>query len=225
MKSYNSKFRIFLLSFQVISVYREHKDSMVRLRKLLTDSAKAKRHRRKILNVQVTFLAWLVESVGFLVIFLGTFILGHESNTFNFFMQTLTLTIYFNILPCMFLMNDSDIKSIIVTSNFYDTLLTIFHCNYVKSIDIDEENSSSSNPSEEENPHREENVIAGEDNCNNDNRHSPLFKRSFEEAQKEDTTGSRNEHENNNDVQDEMPSPSSSTDVVVIDLELVDNKT
>ena len=200
---------------------------MVRLRKLLADSSKARRHRRKILNVQITFVAWLAESVGFLVIFLGTFILGHENNIFNFFMQSLTLIIYFNILPSIFLINDSDIKSIIVDSNVYGTILTIFNCNYVQSADNDGENSSSSDLTEDQNVNRhgENNTNAGDDSCYSDNKQSQLFKRTFKEATKEHSTRNENEHESNNDGQIDTSTPSCSNDVMIIDLEAFDDKT
>ena len=83
--------------------------------------------------------------MGFLVIFLGTFILGHESNVFNFLMQTLTLAIYFIILPSVFLLNDDEVKSDIVESNWYSTILTIFHCNYKDSIANDVETNGIDN--------------------------------------------------------------------------------
>ena len=94
---------------------------MVKLRNLLDDSAKARRHHKNLLNVQVTFLAWFAESMGFLIIFLGTFVLGHENNVVNFCMQTLTLVVYFNILPCVFLIKDSsELKIDILDSSWYD---------------------------------------------------------------------------------------------------------
>ena len=194
---------------------------MFRLRKLLADSSKAQRHRRKILNVQITFLAWLVESVGFLVIFLGMFILGHESNTFNFFMQSLTLVIYFIVLPTVFLINDSDVKSSIVASNWYDRILTIFHCNYVKPNDNDTENSSIHNASVEndENRPRENHTNAAADSCEQGNKHSPLFKRTFKEPKKEDSTGNRNENERNIGDMVKSTTLSYSNDVIVSDLE------
>ena len=105
---------------------------MFKLRKLLSDSAKAKRHRRNMVNLQITFLAWLIEVGGFLIIFLGTFILGHENNIVNLSMQTFTLVVYFNILPCMFLINDFYFKSKIIESNQYNTFLNIFNCQYTK---------------------------------------------------------------------------------------------
>ena len=125
----------------IVVFFRDEKDILFRLRKLLTTSSKERRHRRRLLSIQITFTAWLAESMGFLVIFLGTFILGHESNVFNFIMQTLTLTIYFIILPSVFLLNDFDVKSEIVESNWYSTVLTVFHCNYIHKIDDGEESN------------------------------------------------------------------------------------
>jgi hypothetical protein len=103
---------------------------MVRLRKLLSDSSKARRHRRNVVNLQITFLTWLIEVFGFLLIFLGTFILGHENNVVNSSMQLLTMIIYFNILPCIFLINDSAVKAQIIESNWYNRFLNISNCQY-----------------------------------------------------------------------------------------------
>ena len=109
---------------------------MVKLRNLLDDSAKARRHHKNLLNVQVTFLAWFAESMGFVIIFLGTFVLGHENNVVNFCMQTLTLVVYFNILPCVFLLKDSsELKIKIVDSSWYDKILVICCCHYNKKED------------------------------------------------------------------------------------------
>ena len=124
---------------------------MKQLRKLLTNSSKARRHRRKVLNVQVTFLAWLVESVGFIVVFLGTFVLGHESNVFNFFMQTLTLVIYMNILPAVLLLNDYDTKTSIADSHWYEKILNMFNCNYTNSIDDNANDSRENSQMDDEN--------------------------------------------------------------------------
>ena len=153
---------------------------MIKLKKLLTTSSKARRHRRKILNVQITFLAWLVESIGFLVIFLGTFILGHENNIFNFFMQTITLIIYFILLPFVFLLNDFDIKSTIADSHTYEKILNMFHCNYTNSIDGNAENSVEAYQIQNENESNP--VIADEDNFTNAEGTAKLFKRTFQET-------------------------------------------
>ena len=174
---------------------------MVKLRKLLSDSSKAKRHRRKILNIQITFLGWVVESLGFLVIFLGTLILGHESNIFNFSMQTLTLMIYFVILPSVMLISDFEMRTTIVESNWYGTVLTFFNCNYIKSINNDEEEDISVNNSAEgENSTRDENNGRLAEN-------------------QEDAIENRNELEEDDAIQAPTEASSSSNNIVVIDLE------
>ena len=54
-------------------------------------------------------------------------------------MQLLTLIVYFNILPCIFLINDSDVKGQIIESNWYNTLLNIFNCQYIIQTDNEDE--------------------------------------------------------------------------------------
>ena len=125
----------------IFFTFSDEKKSMTAIRKLLSDSSKARRHRRRVLNIQITFLAWLIESIGVLIILLGIFILGHDSNILNFSMQALTMVVYFLLLPSVFLANDFDIKSKIAESDWYGTILTFFHCNYIKSEDSNEETS------------------------------------------------------------------------------------
>ena len=132
---------------------------MVRLRNLLDDSAKARRHHKNLLNVQVTFLAWFAESMGFLIIFLGTFVLGHENNFVNFSMQTLTLVVYFNILPCVFLLKDSsEIKINILDSSWYDNILVMFSCHYNKKDDDVVQRNVLQNVHHQQNERREEDI-------------------------------------------------------------------
>ena len=138
---------------------REHKASMVKLRNLLDDSAKTRRYNKNLLNVQVTFLAWFAESMGFLIIFLGTFVLGHENNFVNFCMQTLTLVVYFNILPCIFLLKDSsELKINILDSNWYDELLVMFCCHYSKKDDDVVQRNVLENVNQEQDLRREEDI-------------------------------------------------------------------
>ena len=132
---------------------------MVKLRNLLDDSAKARRHHKNLLNVQVTFLAWFAESMGFLIIFLGTFVLGHENNFVNFCMQTLTLVVYFNILPCVFLIKDSsELKIDILDSSWYDNILGMFCCRYNKKEDGVVQRNVLENVNQEQNLRREEDI-------------------------------------------------------------------
>ena len=200
-------------------VHRDHKASMTRLRKILTDSSKEGRHRRKILNVLITFFAWLVESMGFLVIFLGTFLLGHENNYFNFFMQTLTLVIYFNILPYVFMMNNSNLKDNIIESKLYGIILSVFNCNYVKQADNDEEICDEENISDDKNRNeKNKNSIKSEEG-NHGNRTSQHSRTSFKNSQEEAFTENEMKHENKNTSKDSSSGSSTTNDIVIVDLQ------
>ena len=116
---------------------------MEKLKKLLNDSKKARRNRRKTLNIQITILGWSVEFIGFLMVFLGTVIIGHEDSTTTLCLQTLTLIVYFIALPSTFLLNGNDVKDQIVDSNFYISFIGSFKGNKVGT--INEENNAENN--------------------------------------------------------------------------------
>ena len=115
---------------------------MFSLRRLLPDDAKARRHAGNLLNIHVTFLAWLTEVFGFLFIFLGTFVLGHENKIVTFSMQTVTLIITFNILPCVYLINEMHFKTKILNSKWYITFLNILNWQYKKQNYEEESNAA-----------------------------------------------------------------------------------
>ena len=132
--------------------FRHNKEAMIKLRKVLPESVKARRHRRSMANLQITFLAWLTEVVGFLIIFLGTFVLGHENNHVNSLMQLLTLVVYFNILPCIYLVNDSQVLSQIIDTSWYNSFLDIFNCQYTIRSDGEDSTDIVGNQVNEDNP-------------------------------------------------------------------------
>ena len=108
----------------------------------MNESAKERRHRRLKINIHITFLAWIAECTGFFLMFIGKFILGHENNVVNFSMQTLTFVIYLNILPCIFLINDTDFKLQVAESSWYNAMLNVFNCQYVHEDDNNDEEST-----------------------------------------------------------------------------------
>lgn len=118
---------------------------------MLKESSKFHRHRRIMLNIHITFLAWITELLGFLVIFLGTFVLGHENNFVNYTFQTITIIVYFNLLPCIFFMNTPEFKDFVTESRYYEKFLHLFNWEY-KSHPEDQEHASSG--LEEDNPNR-----------------------------------------------------------------------
>ena len=85
-----------------------------------------------MLNIMVTVLAWLVEMFGFLLVFVGTHILGHQNHFVNLLLQTLTNLIYFVIIPSLLLINDTDLKGRFAESNWYDKFLSKINCQYIE---------------------------------------------------------------------------------------------
>ena len=100
------------------------------LRNLLSESSKSRRRRRNLLNIQITMLAWLVEVFGFVVVFVGSFILGHKNNITIFFLQAITILFYTVITPSMYLINGAEFKSIIIESTWYQAFLRRFSLMY-----------------------------------------------------------------------------------------------
>ena len=90
---------------------------MEKLRNLISGDTKARRYRRIVLNLHITYLAWAVESTGFLFGALMTF-LQHENNKTRV-LQIVTGIIYFILVPSTYLINSNDIKATMVDSKLY----------------------------------------------------------------------------------------------------------
>ena len=113
---------------------------MEKLKRLLSESSKQIRHRRNLLNLHITFLAWLME-VFWTALFLGgTLIIGHENQVLTFFMQTVSLMIRFVILPFIILINDTEWKQKMIESSWYNLFLDRLNCQYNDQDENDEEN-------------------------------------------------------------------------------------
>ena len=105
---------------------REHKKTMLKLWKLLSDSSRTYRHRRNVLNILITMLSWLVEFIGGLTIFLGSFIFGHGNNVITLTLQTLSMVFYFDVLPCTFLINEEAWKVSLLDNHWYTRFIRVF---------------------------------------------------------------------------------------------------
>ena len=114
---------VYVITSSLLLSFRQHKDEMISLKNLISNTSKSRRHRRNILNIIVTILTWVVEFLGFFTVFLGTHIIGHQSNIVNYVLQTFTIICYFIFIPLVYLINGSDFKDIITESNWYGTLL------------------------------------------------------------------------------------------------------
>ena len=100
---------------------------MKNLRKLLADSSKDKRHRRRLINIHIAMMGWATEFLAFLTIMLGSFILGHGNATVTLILQTFTVFLIFDVLPCVYLINCEETKCQIAESRYYFNFLKRFN--------------------------------------------------------------------------------------------------
>ena len=137
---------------------------MVKMRKFLADSTKARRNRRYLLNIQITIFTWLVEFILFFGIFIGMFIVGQDNSNTSDILYLFTLIISFIILPSMILFSGSHLKSMIVDCNWYLMLINTFDCQPSIPIEDDDDNEGANNQIQHDednegiNIHTEENI-------------------------------------------------------------------
>ena len=96
---------------------------MRKIRKMLSEESIGIRHRRSMINIHITVMHWLTEFLAFLVIVLGSFVLGHGNAIVTLCLQTTSNFFLFNLLPCILLINHSDVKGRIAESEYYIRIL------------------------------------------------------------------------------------------------------
>ena len=114
-----------MISIEIFSINRVHKETMLKLKNLLSDTNRVLRHQRNVLNLLITMLAWLVELFGGLTLVLGSFIFGHGNSIVTLVLQTLSLLLYFVILPCTFLINVDEWKEAILENKWYHQFIRV----------------------------------------------------------------------------------------------------
>ena len=206
-------------AYIIIFYFRTHKSSLKLLKKTLSASSKSRRHRRNMLNIMITLMAWGIEMFGFLLVFIGTHILGHQNQSVNLLLQTLTDFFYFLLVPSFLLINDKDMKGRLAESDWYDNFLSRINCQY---IDPDKDKKEEEGSIADVNSTMEAVVEANqgtEDNNESDHieidNHQPCFKRRKNQIYEIDTNkidkGTHNAHSTNG----------ASNDCEIIDLESV----
>ena len=104
---------------------------MVRLRNLLPHDSKLRRNRRVLLNIHVSFFAWILEFIlGVLGVLVFIFMPFYSSRV----VQVLLLALYSIFVPGAYLIQDSDLKSFIVESKFYILFANFIANNYMNQI-------------------------------------------------------------------------------------------
>ena len=109
---------------------------MKKLKKLLSVQEKDERHRRHQINIHVAILGWVAEFSGFFIVLLGSYILGHGSVIVTLTLQTLTIFVMFNVVPCVYLINDNNMKARIAESKNYFNFLRFFKLEKNNVVDV-----------------------------------------------------------------------------------------
>ena len=91
----------------------------------------------------------MTEVCGFFLLFLGMYVVGHENNLVTYIMQTLTLIVYFNLLPSVLLMNTPEFKDLVSESQVYERFLNLFNWQYREEPENDEGEEEGSEDNQE----------------------------------------------------------------------------
>ena len=118
--------RIFHLIVDILFI-RTHNESMVKLKKLLSDDQKIIRHRRLVLGIQITITTWLVELIAYVfAIFVILIGLNPQNRVGEICVGELVVVLYAIILPGIVLIRDSELKDNILESSWYISILNTF---------------------------------------------------------------------------------------------------
>ena len=131
-----------LLDFYIfLYLFREDKVMMTKLKKLLTTSSKIRRNRRRLLNLQIQFFAWLVELSSGLIFLIAISLPMHTISTdavalcMNF--------IYWVAIPGIYLINNNDLKSWLMENHLYIKFSNKFFPSTINTIDFGKDDNDS----------------------------------------------------------------------------------
>ena len=114
---------------------------MTNLKKLLSNSSKIRRNRRKLLNLQIQVFAWLVELSSGLIFLIAISVPMHTISTdavalyMNF--------IYWVAIPGIYLMNNNDLKSWVTENHLYIEFTNRFFPSTINTIDFNKDKDDS----------------------------------------------------------------------------------
>ena len=103
---------------------QSEKNGIVNINELLSEEAKIKRNRRKTINIQITFISWLVEFVAGIIGLLQV-LLRHVSSS----ILSLSVFLNFIIIPGIYLLNTEMCKPLIITQGWWKWIRTLLCSN------------------------------------------------------------------------------------------------
>ena len=93
---------------------------------MLSDNSKIRRRKLTDINIKVTFIVWLAEFVGSILLIFVPSWAGHGQ--FGNSVQNVFGTVfYFVLLPFLYLVNDSDVKNTITDDSWFGAIRGIFN--------------------------------------------------------------------------------------------------
>ena len=110
---------------KINTVDRKQMSDEVKLKKVLPESCLQRRRKVNNVNMKTTFICWLVEFIGSILMIFGPFVTGHRNVGWGV-MQVLILTVYFILLPLTYLINSSESKNFIADSNWMSGIFAVF---------------------------------------------------------------------------------------------------
>ena len=104
---------------------------MSKLKKILSDDSKILRHRRLVLNIQITILSWIFELILSFLLFANALIGFNPRNIIgNFFADEFLSFVYCVLLPSIVLVHDAELKDKVIQSDWYIGILGRFGWTY-----------------------------------------------------------------------------------------------
>ena len=119
-------------------ICREHEMMMTKLKKLLANSSKIRRNRRRLLNLQIQIFAWLVEFFSGLIFVVAVSQLRHT--ILLDVVGLYTNFIYWVVIPGIYLMNNDDFKSWVTENQLYIEFTNRFFPTSINTIDFNKGN-------------------------------------------------------------------------------------
>ena len=133
LKSYKHKF-VYMVTL-AFNIFRHLLDD--KLKDVLSEQFRNRRARLCQVNIKVNLIVWLVEFFGCMTLAIDFLLVGSRSSLATATLGTLTVLLYFILLPFTFLINCSRGINTIVDKNWTDAIKTHFKANK----DIDEARS------------------------------------------------------------------------------------
>ena len=108
------------------NIFRWDTQGSKNLKDSLSDRSRRRRKRQYNVSVKVTFMFWLVETIGCLCIVVGTLIIGKKNIILTSIMQSITYLSFAVLVPLTYLLSFSDIKEKITDADWSTALRDFF---------------------------------------------------------------------------------------------------